>query len=278
MEHPPTIADRLMQRSGPNRDALTGSATGGTTFTGGWVRQVDRDPYGDRPSQVFTAGKEHYRPEVTEAQKVTYQAPPGLALDVGSEFTDGQYISLVTEGGPVDLSQNFDRNARWEQQAQGVSRPNAAHWDDQGASRRANYAVPGNKDHTERTVVELREGIGTYAPDPVALQRGLNALDTNNPEGYRKGFDPAVFVHRRIYAGGGDDIRHHSYRVLSPNTPYFGAVGPYVPTPTGTPYPTNARFVYGWQRVQPRREPPPMDDNVIANPDPNSYPDVWSGY
>lgn len=142
----------------------------------------------------------------------------------------------------------------------------AAHGVDYGGSRAGNWAAPRPQFHDERQVYTYVDGNGPadhIGVDPVALQRGLNSLAENNPEGYRAGVTEWQRADRKFAIGQ----RVHDLRVLHLNVAEGG--GDDVPAKGGrynSPFDSLARAITNVaSRPEVRREPVGIGEATLTD-------------
>lgn len=137
-----------------------------------------------------------------------------------------------------------------QQQVSGIG-----HSENQGAALRQTWFAPRPRILREQQVNDRRPGIGPGASlgvNPVALQRGLNALPENNPDGFHPGTVRRYMIDRKFYAGQ----RVHDQRPLIPRTVTLIGNVPPTGAPNGSPFSSFARSIKNvWQRPDQRREP-----------------------
>ena len=205
-------------------------------------------------------------------QSVAYSAPPAdpvgaLSSYHGQELVDATYCHQLDQtpedhnDGSVDgvFPDDGQYGGRLGQQIASV----AAHSEDYGASRERNFAQPGLQFAREHYTSQRFSMPVQTTTTPVALQRGLNGLDENNPEGFPIGQDFVPWVDRKFEIG----TRYHDEHVAEVNT---AMVIKNVPVPHGasqynSPFALLARAIT--RPVQPmvRRDPPPIDAPVVSD-------------
>ena len=146
---------------------------------------------------------------------------------------------------------------------------------DYGSDERHVFNVPPMQDYTTRYESSRFEGVDTYAPPVVALQRGLNGLPENNPDGFRRGWVEQQFVDRKLY----DPERIHDRRLNTLNVATVATDQP-VPEDAGnynSPFRALARMITNVnQKPMIRREPPPISESLVDDGEANMY-DATSG-
>lgn len=204
-----------------------------------------------------------------------WQAPPLAEVGAVGEYPGSEW--LLTGGG-VELDMTPDGHdggdalPAYGTQRAAQAASGQAHGTDYGGSTRANWAAPMPRfvDERQDYVRIAGTGPGDYVGvDPVALQRGRNALAENNPEGYRAGEVHWERTERRFAIGE----RVHDQRVLHLNVAEGG--GSNVPAKGGrytSPFDSLARAITNVaSRPQIRREPQGLSDDVLSDGALDSY-------
>lgn len=235
-------------------------------YTGMWKQRAYHDP----PPFRFDLDPAHGVTDAPDLNAFTYDAPPlPEVADVG-EFPGMEFfaplpgVTLNTTPDTHDGPGHPLRTTDAEMQADSLR----AHGQNYGASRAATF-VPAPMDfHDERQVHTVVAGYGSEATtvNPVALQRGLNGLSENNPDGFRTG-ETHLWRHERKFAVG---ERHHDERPVTLNTPYLatnvpppeaGKANPYM-----SPFGSLARPITRYfQRPEMRRDPQGISEGVTAD-------------
>jgi hypothetical protein len=116
----------------------------------------------------------------------------------------------------------------------------------------------------ERYVVERFESDRAVQLNPAVASRGFNGQSLNSDEALiRPGLVEMPFVHRKMLAPA---QRVHDARLYTPNTATVPTDAPPVPTPWGNPYSKLARaMTRTWQTPMVRRDPPPMDEQLVED-------------
>lgn len=230
-------------------------------FTGAWLRGAYTDP--DQATQ-HTADPAH---AVTDAadQNPTWQGPPveagPSALEIG---LPGSEWVVQSQGRVLDTSD---------------TRAHTPDPGDHGASRERYFGEPPTQFTNEKYEGNRFESFPVETPFPVAaLQRGLNGLPTNNPDGYRAGWVEQSWITRKFVIGE----RIHDHRVLLPNIAFAEteADGSTVPpaSPYLSPFAPLARMIRRVnQRPTMRRQPPEMLADQTTDGSPMLPPpvDIW---
>lgn len=139
---------------------------------------------------------------------------------------------------------------------------------DTGTDYENNYVPPPVQDYTTQYISKRFEGIDSTPVNTVALQRGLNSLPENNPEGFRRGWVEQTFVDRKFQIGE----RTHDRRWVTPNTAYAETNQPAVPGPYGTPFDTLSRGITNIsQKPMMRRQPPSISESVMTDGSEQTY-------
>lgn len=168
-------------------------------------------------------------------------------------------------GGTKSYSNNVDSQAN----------AYAASGSDYGSADRHVFNVPPMQDSTTRYESHRFEGLDSYGPPVEALQRGLNSLPQNNPDGFRRGWVEQQFVDRKLY----DPQRIHDRRLNTLNVATVATDQP-VPQDAGvynSPFTSLSRMLRTVnQQPMIRREPPPISESVVTDGEENMY-DATSG-
>jgi hypothetical protein len=150
-----------------------------------------------------------------------------------------------------------------------AARSAQVHSSDYGASRNQNHAQPGLQFSRERYASQRFEVPVDTATNVVALQRGLNGLAENNPDGFRQGFDFVPYVDRKFEIGQ----RFHDAHVAEVNTAAVIKNLPVPPNagPYNSPFNFLARAITRSPVPMVRRDPPPIDAPVVSDGSENLY-------
>lgn len=239
-------------------------------YTGMWLANAQYRP-GPNVQHVvdpahadITSGPDSY-------QALTYAAPPANPVGASSEYPGMEYVvvttGLVLDQTPEDHQDGSVDGVYADDGVYGgrlaqADASNAAHEQDYGASRSRNYVQPPLQ-FARETYGSQRFSVPVdTVTNPVALQRGLNGLSENNPEGFPLGSEFVPFVDRKFEIG----TRYHDQHVAEVNQAKIITDAPYTTGPYNTPYNLLARIV-GRRPVMPmaRRDPPPIDAPVVAD-------------
>lgn len=231
--------------------------------------------YYDPPPFRFEIDPQHDGRDAGDLNAFTYDAPPlPEVADVG-EFPGMEYLSplpgVTLDYTPVghDGPGHPVRESERDMQADS----HEAHARDFGASRKANFEPAPMDFYDERQVHTVVEGFGTGSTEvsTVALQRGLNGLPENNPDGFRAG-ETHLWRYDKKFAVG---ERVHDERVTTLNIPAFaGNVPPPPPaqfTPYSSPFASLARpMTRIFQIPEMRRTPKGISADVVSD---GAYPE-----
>lgn len=251
------------------------------TYTGAWKKSANYY-YDPQSGRVHTAAPEHAVTDAADPIAFVYTAPLGL------DYVDGMVpeypgVEWVTqEPGRVgdmtpDSHDGGDTGPARESEQEMQLDSAARHAQDYGGSEFGNYAEPVWRLHTETFETIYRDGETPGTPteiSPVALQRGLNSLGQNNPEGFRRGHIEWFRPDRKFFEGW----RTHDARPLVPNTADTISNTPPVPTRYGNPFEHLARALSTVnQTPMIRREPTPFSENITSDGsgDPDAYAFDW---
>lgn len=197
-------------------------------------------------------------------QALTYQAPASDPVASTSDYPGMDWVvqtsGLVIDQTPEDHQDGYAGEV-YSSLVEQTQATGAAHERDYGASRNRNHAQPGLQFSMETYGHQRFEVPLDTSTNPVALQRGLNGLAENNPDGFPNGTDFIPYVDRKFYKG----TRFHDAHVAEVNT---AAVVSNLPVPP-TPGPYNSPFAFLARAITRspvpmiRRDPPPIDAPVI---------------
>lgn len=208
-------------------------------FSGAWRRGAYT--IGEPPDPEIDERHGEIEPDSPHAASV-YTAPPVDDPGVRGEYPGADWV-VQTAGTILDTT--------------GRSHEAGDHATSQGADIAGNYGVRSTAFADERYTHERYAMPVSSEIDPTALQRGLNGLRVNNPEGWREGVHWPTWATRRFPIGE----RIHDERVLLPDTAFSETEGA-EPLDEGaypTSFATYARAITSiHRRPQARREPPAM--------------------
>jgi hypothetical protein len=235
-----------------------------STFSGAWLRNAFVQP--DRT--LHTADPAHSVTDTTPAESWTYDAPPFQESQYGNMYVGEEWV-VQTEGGPVIPDQTAEDGAPsavQDSDADYLAQNMPSHADGGATTlvQNSGHAAP-MAFWDERTLVpRVQTNVNTEIT-PVALQRGLNGLAENNPDGYREGYDTQVWVDRHLAIGE----RVHDHRVVTVNTATAPVNAPAVGNPYGNPFASLARAIVNVRQVpELRRDPVTPDDAILASQTP----------
>lgn len=218
-------------------------------FSGGWREGAYVVPDEYARSEPDRRHTEHPAAG-DEANAPTYRTPPQDDPGVYGEYPGLDWV-VQTGGRMVDTS---DQRSHERDDS------------DRGAAVAGAFGEKAFAFHDEQYTHEAFEFTASSEVNPVALQRGLNGLAQNNPDGWRAGLNLPTWANRRFPIGE----RRTDERAVLPDVAY--AEGPAEPLSDG-PYPTAfgslARAITNVnQRPQTRREPPPMLADEVTDGSP----------
>ena len=202
-------------------------------------------------------------PNAYQAQ--SWAAPPADPVADDSEYWDiDTYVvstsGLVLDQTPEDHTVGYAGEVYSDSTEQAMA-TTAAHDQDYGASRNQNYAYPPMQFSSETYASQRFEVPLNTTVDPVALQRGLNGLAENNPDGFRNGWDFIPYVDRKLYM----PTRYHDAHVAEVNTAKAIQDSPALRDAAhyNSPFPLLARAMTRSPQPMIRRDPPPIDSPVL---------------
>lgn len=231
-------------------------------YTGMWLSNALASP-GRRAVHQADPAHSDTTSAPSSYQANTYAAPPSDPVDA-AEYPGSEWVvvttGLVLDTTPEDHTVGYGGAALLidEQQA---ARSAQVHSQDYGASRNQNHAQPGLQFATEHYSGSRFSVPLDTVTNPVALQRGLNGLAENNPEGFPLGQDYVPFVDRKFAIG----TRYHDAHVAEVNTaavirniPVPHNAGPY-----NSPFNLLARAITRSPVPMIRRDPPPISAPAV---------------
>lgn len=222
-----------------------------STYSGAWLRGAYVEP---DAATVHVADPAHGDTTTTNERLAEgYSAPPMTEAGTSYEFPGLDYI-VQTTGVVLDRTDYETHDA-----ADHAGGP------DEGAATAMTRGQGATTFHDEKYRSARFQGLPQQNVSTVALQRGLNSLPQNNPDGVNPGHVEQHWIDREFAVGK----RVHDQRVAQINT---AATDTDVPPPPGgspwtSPFSSGARaFTRGFNRPELRREPPPMADGLITDP------------
>lgn len=244
-------------------------------FRGGWLA---RQGFYTDPAQaaLHTVDPRHMASEGDP--NPTWEAPGGLQVtdDIVVEL-DPNYVGLdyVTDTTgvwydhtPHDPAVGYAGSADPDEtDAQNRAEAGAAHATDYGASTQGNYGgqYAPLTFSDERYLTPRFESLPPPEINPVVPQRGFNGQAANvpDPSVNRLGWVEQSWVDRKMMAPAG---RTHDQRVVSLNTATVATDTPPTANPYGSPFRALARILTRtWQSPMIRRDPPPMDEQLVQD-------------
>lgn len=240
------------------------------TFSGGWIR----NSFTQDDRTLHTADPAHSVTDTTSDESWTYDAPPFQESATWSLYPGEEWV-VQTGGGAVIPDQTADEGAPTAAQPSDqayIAATMPSHSLDDGTTMVVNsgHAAPMSF-YDERTLVPMVQTIVSTEISPVALQRGLNGLAENNPDGFREGYDTQVWVDRHLAIGE----RVHDHRVVTVNTASAPTNAPPSGNPYTPPFASLARAITNVRQTpELRRDPVYPDDPILAaqTPDDDVYP------
>jgi hypothetical protein len=204
---------------------------------------------------------------------VTHTADPAHAVTANDQGTQPvAYANPVSDDGGLSSSLGLYPGEEYVVSTPGLvldTTPETHEFDagEHGAEIAATYAEKPMQFADEQYLSARFEGLGGEDINPVALQRGLNGLSVNNPDGFRQGYDGYSWVNRHFAVAR---QRYHDLRIIYPDLPYAPTDAQTAPPVAAGPYPTSfgalARAITSVnQTPQSRREPPPMLADQVSD-------------
>jgi hypothetical protein len=226
----------------------------------------------------------HMRPDMPDPGTVVagYPRVDHAPLYLTQETDDSFAFALDTPGFVYDSEpithdaddpQIFHSDPGYGGQA--VAPQARAHMVDRGAQLRTAYEEPQMRAEDEEPRTERWEQAPIETPSLVAIQRGTNSLDVNNPDGYRIGWSVKRYYHRRML----HEQFKHTERALHPAGAASAVVSPAMSAENSNRYtsPFAWRSFYGtrnWQLPLMRRQPPESWDADSDNDGSQQISDV----
>jgi hypothetical protein len=230
-------------------------------YTGMWLANA---LYRPSPTAVHQADPAHA--DTTTApdsyQALTYAAPPSDPVGSVTAYPGMEWVvstgGLTIDQTPEDHQDGSVKGVYADDVGQTIA-SGRAHSEDYGASRAHTRQQPGMQFAREHYTSQRFEVPLDTATNPVALQRGLNGLPENNPDGFRQGWDFIPIVDRKFEVG----TRYHDAHVAEVNTAQVIGNLPVPGGPYSSPFTLLARAIT--RPVQPmvRRDPPPIDAPIV---------------
>lgn len=231
-----------------------------TRISGQWLRSA----YVQADRTLHTADPAHAITDTTPAESWTYDGPPMQETAYLTPYIGEEWV-VQTGGAPVIPDQTATDGV-----PSAVQPTDLAYVDMVMPSHSASTGTTlvQNSAHgtpmtfyDERTLVpRVQTNVDTQV-STVALQRGLNGLPENNPEGYREGYDTQVWVDRHLAIGE----RVHDHRVVTPNTAEAPVNAPPAGNPYTPPFASLARAIVDVRQTpEMRRDPITPNDAVMA--------------
>lgn len=235
------------------------------TFSGAWLQNA----YTVADQALHTADPAHAVTDTTSDESWTYDAP---VMQQSGDYNlyPGEEWIVQTGGGAVLSEQDHTEGAPSAPQptdAAYLAQNMPSHEQDDLTTMVTNSSNAGPLSFwDERGDFPRVQTNVLTAVDPVALQRGLNGLPENNPDGFREGYDTQVWVDRRLYKGE----RYHDHRVVTPNTATAPVNAPPAGNPYSPPFASLARAITNVAQTPELRSQPELPaDVILAGQDPN---------
>lgn len=218
------------------------------TISGKWFAGAYTDPAAVRPEPDQ---RHATAPPEDAGQVATYTTPPQEDAGARGEYPGSEWI-VQTVGRVVDTTDLRDHT------------PDGA---DHGGAVAGAFGERAPAFYDEAYSSDNFELSPDTQVTPVALQRGLNGLPQNNPDGFRAGYHRDAWANRGRFPIGD---RRHDERANLPDTAYTEKGAP--PLDTGAypvPFGSLSRSITNVaQRPLQRREPPPMGGDLIGDGSP----------
>lgn len=197
-------------------------------------------------------------------------APPDYLVDyVGNEWYPYNAYGAQFDHTPTDSSVGYaGSSGEGMTDADNRAEAGAAHALSYGAdvqSNRGNALTLRPVDQVdEHYVVSRFESDRAVQLNPAAATRGFNGQAVNSDEALiRPGLVEQPWVERKMLAPA---QRVHDSRLYTPNTATLPSDTPPNPAPWGSPFNRLARaMTRTWQTPMVRRDPPPMDEQLVQD-------------
>lgn len=254
-------------------------------LSGGWKRRFVA--LTDPPNNpLHTADPAHLGDSTQpEANAFVWTDPATVPADAGPDPSMVDYLSgldyVIGSPGewydhtPTDSAVGYAGSAdpgplgdQWYPEAANRAEAGQAHSTSYGAdiqSNRGNAATLNPVDQVDEQYINPRfESDRAVQLNPAVAVRGFNGQATNSDESLiRPGFVDQSFVMRRMLAPA---IRVHDDRIYTVNTAAIPVDQPPVASPYGSPFSRLARaMTRTWQRPMIRRDPPPIDEQLVTD-------------
>lgn len=226
-------------------------------YTGAWKARAQSQYYDPMSPRTETASDTHRVTDTPNpAARVEFTAPPmqDPGFVPGGQYPGMEWV-INTGGGVIDQTPAGHVPPQHGEGAHGIDYGGTA------VTVKGDPVMryPGEVDEAIRM-----ESLGPIATNPVAVQRGLNSYDQNNPQGFRRGIvewwrnnRPSRMITRSAVS-----------RPVWPNT---ADVITNVPPParwsnTTSPFNSLERAYHNvWQRPMQRRDPGGISDGVTGD-------------
>lgn len=171
-------------------------------FTGNWLRSAQ---------QVQANPTKLAQPSERHGESAADQYPQDHQAPVSADYDGTDFMRTVVQTPGLALdAQDRSHNSRavggaFHNQLERQTFQSKGHEGEDRGWVRSNYAEPPFQDDTTRYLESRWEGGGATAPNPEAIQRGINSLPQNNDtsiegysgRGWRAGFNRWRFIDRK---------------------------------------------------------------------------------
>ena len=233
------------------------------SYSGAWRTQQQ---YADRALALAPGvDPSHRLPDPLDAQVRPPSGAPTMDLAplYMTERPDASYLAEVDVPGII-----LDAEPITHEEEISYPVPSPLHAVDRGRVAHDTFNHPAMRASDERYTTERPETVPITGDLTVAVLRGDNSLPQNNPDGYRYGFYVKRWVERTAFPTRGM-WRRYDERALRHMTAARGAQSPTPDHPNRytSPFSWNKRAItHALQRPIQRRNPPPWDESVLAEP------------
>lgn len=226
-------------------------------YTGAWKARAQNAYYDPASPRVETADNVHRVNTNPDQSAVEFTAPPQQDPGIvpGGQYPGMEWV--INTGGAV-LDQTPDSHVPPQYGSTNV------HGVDYGGTAVTAKGDPYQTYPGQRDESMMIESLGPIEINPVALQRGLNSLPQNNPDGFRRGFwdwwrtnRPSRMIDRNVAS-----------RPLFPNTADVVTDTPVPDRWSNSTSPFNSlqrNFPNIWVKPQQRREPTGISDGLAGD-------------
>lgn len=242
-------------------NTLTGAwaNTAGATVTGAWKAAATSGYYDPEEPKKHIADPAHFQTDTPDPKRADWSMPPvqDPGYVAGGQYPGMEWI-IATGGMVLDQTPDDDHSPP----GYGLPDPHTVDYGGTAVTVKGDAVLgyPGQTDEAIRL-----EGLGETAISPTAINRGLNSLDQNNPQGFRRGFTdwwrsnrPSRMIDR---ANASRPVWVNTAGVVTNVPPPAGGW-----SNTSSPFDSLARqWKNVWVKPQVRREPDGISDGMSGD-------------